>query len=78
MISKLLMLLLHLIQKSLAFLLLRSVCIIFVTVKQNRQFIKTILSLNKTRLKDLKFVLYGIFAYIVRAFIFYKHLEISG
>ena len=41
------------------------------TVKQNRQFIKTILSLNKTRLKDLKFVLYGIFAYIVRAF-FYK------
>ncbi len=62
------MLLLHLIQKSLAFLLLRSVCIIFVTVKQNRQFIKTILSLNKTRLKDLKFVLYGIFAYIVRAF----------
>lgn len=43
------------------------------TVKQNRQFIKTILSLNKTRLKDLKFVLYGVFAYIVRAF-FYKCL----
>lgn len=39
--------------------------------KQNRQFIKTILSLNKTRLKDLKFVLYGVSAYIVRAF-FYK------
>jgi hypothetical protein len=58
---------------------LRSVCIIFVTVKQNRQFIKTILSLNKTRLKNLKFVLYGIFCLISTSFyFFYKYLEISG
>lgn len=39
--------------------------------KQNRQFIKTILSLNKTRLKDLKFVLYGIFCLHSTGF-FYK------